>query len=81
MRDPRLTKLADVLVNYSVGVKPGQLVRINGSPVTSALIVELYRSVIKAGGNPMVRMTPEELGEILVAEGSEAQLQFFESDL
>ena len=29
MRDPRLEKLADVLVNYSVGVKPGQLVRIS----------------------------------------------------
>jgi aminopeptidase len=76
MRDPRLTKLAEVLVNYSVGVKPGQLVRINGSPITSPLVVEIYRAVIKAGGNPMVRMSPEETGEILIRDGSDEQLKY-----
>ena len=30
MRDPRFARLADILVNYSVGVKKDQLVRING---------------------------------------------------
>ncbi len=76
MRDPRLTKLADVLVNYSVAVKPGQLVRINASTVATPLVMEVYRSVIKAGGNPMVRLAPEELGEIMLKEGSDAQLQY-----
>jgi aminopeptidase len=76
MRDPRVTKLAEVLVNYSVGVKPGQLVRINGSMVASPLIVEIFRAVVKAGGNPMVRMAPEECGEIMIREGSDAQLQY-----
>jgi aminopeptidase len=76
MRDPRVTKLAEVLVNYSVGVKPGQLVRINGSPIATPLIVEIYRAVVKAGGNPMVRMAPEETGEIMIREGSDAQLQY-----
>jgi aminopeptidase len=76
MRDPRLAKLAEVLVNYSVGVKPGQLVRLSGPPVSSPLIVELYRSVVTAGGQPMVRMAPEELGEILIKHGSDEQLTF-----
>ena len=76
MRDPRLTKLADVLVNYSVGVKPGELVRVSGGAVASPLIVELFRSVIKAGGNPMVKMAPDELSEIFIKEASDAQLQF-----
>ena len=31
MRDPRLDKLAQVLVTYSVGVKKGDLVRISGA--------------------------------------------------
>ena len=39
MRDPRFTRLADVLVNYSVGVKKGQLVRISGPPVSHPLVV------------------------------------------
>src|SRR4051812_22948920 len=49
MRDPRFEKLADVLVNYSVGVKPGQIVRISGPPVSQPLVVELYRKVLAAG--------------------------------
>jgi aminopeptidase len=76
MRDPRLEKLADVLVNYSTGVKPGQLVRITGSPIASPLVVEIYRKVVSAGGHPMVRMAPEELAEIMVKHGSDEQLKF-----
>jgi aminopeptidase len=76
MRDPRLEKLADVIVNYSVGVKPGQLVRISGPPIAHPLIVELYRKVLAAGGNPFVRCAPEELSEIFVKEAGEEQLKF-----
>ncbi|WP_428937235.1 aminopeptidase [Fontivita pretiosa] len=76
MRDPRLQKLADVLVNYSVGVKSGQLVRISGPPVATPLIAEVYRCVIAAGGNPFVRMAPEELSEIMLKHGSEQQLKY-----
>jgi aminopeptidase len=76
MRDSRLEKLADVLVNYSVGVKPEQLVRISGPPLAQPLVVELYRKVVAAGGHPVVRMAPEVLSEILFKHGSDAQLQF-----
>ena len=76
MRDVRLEKLADVLVNYSVGVKKDQLVRISGPPVSQPLIVELYRKVIAAGGHPSVRMVPEELNEIFLKDASEDQLRY-----
>jgi aminopeptidase len=76
MRDPRLEKLADVLVNYSVGVKAGQIVRISGPPVSQPLIVELYRKALAAGGNPSVRMVPEELNEIFLKNGNDEQLRF-----
>lgn len=46
MHNPLLEKLADVLVNYSVGVKRGQIVRITGAPVSQPLAVELYRKVV-----------------------------------
>jgi aminopeptidase len=77
MRDPRLEKLADVLVNYSVGVKKGQSVRITGSPVSQPLIIELYRKALAAGGHPLVRVTPDELSEIFYKNASEAQLAYF----
>ena len=76
MRDPRLEKLADVLVNYSVGVKPGHLVRISGPPVAQPLIIEVYRKVLAAGGHPAVRVNPDELGEILFKHGGDQQLKY-----
>jgi aminopeptidase len=76
MRDPRLTKLAQVLVNYSVGVQPGQMVRINGATLASPLIAEIFREVVKAGGNPLVRIVLDELNEIMIKEASDTQLQY-----
>jgi aminopeptidase len=58
MRDPRLEKLADVLVNYSVGVKKDNVVRINAPPIAMPLVGEVYRKVLAAGGHPLVRMNP-----------------------
>ncbi len=76
MRDSRLQKLAQVLVNYSVAVKKGQLVRIKSPSVAEPLAIELCREVIKAGGHPMVRTSPDELEEILVKHGSDEQLKY-----
>ncbi len=74
MQDPRISRLADVLVNYSIGVKKDQIVRIAGAPVSQPLIIELYRKVLAAGGHPLVRMTPEELTEIFLKYGADEQL-------
>src|SRR5690349_2401377 len=76
MRDPRLEKLADVLVNYSVGVKKNNVVRISGPPLAQPLVAEVYRKVIAAGGHPLVRMNPEELGEIFLKNASDEQLKY-----
>jgi aminopeptidase len=76
MRDPRLAKLADVLVNYSTGVTKGHLVRISGPPISTHLILEVHRKVIEAGGNPMIRMTPEESQEIFLKHAAKDQLSW-----
>ena len=76
MQDPRLTKLADVLVNYSTAVKPGDLVRLSGPPLGRPLIVALYKAVLAAGGHPFVNMAPDECGEIFLREASEEQLAY-----
>src|SRR5262245_62101954 len=76
MRDPRLEKLADVLVNYSVGVKAGQLVRIASPLAAEPLVVEICRKVIAAGGHPHVRMSPEELSEIMLKHANDEQLKY-----
>lgn len=76
MHDPRLEKLAEVLVNYSTRVQPDDLVWLSGPPLARPLLVALYRAVLKAGGHPHVEMVPDELAEIKLKEGSESQLQF-----
>ena len=75
MRDPRIDKLAHLLVTYSTEVRPDQLVRISGPPVSRPLLAALFRQVLRAGGHPFVQMSPDECEEILLAEGSEAQLR------
>ncbi|XAM00840.1 aminopeptidase [Phycisphaeraceae bacterium D3-23] len=76
MRDSRLDKLADVLVNYSVNVKPGQLVRIKGDPIGMPLLEAIVEQVIKAGGHPALRIAPASCHDIFMQEASDEQLQY-----
>ena len=76
MRDPRIDKLANVLVNYSVAIRKDDLVRISGSPTSEALILAVYREVIAAGGHPVVRMAPDECQEVFLKTASDRQLNY-----
>lgn len=76
MQDPRFEKLADVLVNYSTGVRPGNLVRLAGPPIGRPLLVALYRAVIQAGGHVYMEMVPDECAEIKLDLGNDEQLRF-----
>jgi aminopeptidase len=76
MSDPRVAKLADLLVNYSLELQPGQLVRIDGGTVAAPLATEIYRHALKAGAHPRTKLEVEGLDAIAVRESSEAQLTF-----
>ena len=56
MRDDRVEKLADILVDYSVGVKEKDKVIIRGASVAEPLILAIYERVIKKGAYPMLRV-------------------------
>jgi aminopeptidase len=76
MSDPRVAKLADLLVNYSLELQPGQLLRIDGATVASPLVTEAYRYALRVGANPRTRIDVEGLDAIAVAESSDEQLVF-----
>ena len=80
MSDPRVARLAELLVNYSLALEPGQLVRIDGNTVAAPLITELYRHALRAGALPRTRVEVEELEGIALSEATEEQLTFI-SDL
>jgi aminopeptidase len=74
--DPRIAKLAQVLVHYSLALKMGQLVRISGPALASALMLEVYREAIGAGANVIMRPVIDGTEEIFYKLGSDEQLRF-----
>ncbi len=76
MADPRIAKLADVLVHYSARVKQGDLVKIQGSALCEPLLAECYRAVLKAGGNPYIHLVSEQAAEDFVRYANTEQLAF-----
>ena len=52
MRDPRIDKLADVLVNYSVRCRKGEKVLIEARGIDSQLTNAVIEKVFQAGGYP-----------------------------
>jgi aminopeptidase len=76
MADPRIARLADVLVSYSIAVQPGELVTIDGTTLAAPLVRELYRQIVRAGGHPLTRIALEGLAEERLTNGNDAQLDW-----
>ena len=64
MKDPRVSNLAKILVNYSVEVQPGEKVLLRGTIPGLPLVKETYREIIHAGGFPLVILQDETFQEI-----------------
>ena len=56
MTDPRYTKLARLLVNYSTQIKKGDRALLDMIDVPDEFSVELIRAVRAAGGTPLVEV-------------------------
>ena len=76
MHDQRIDRLAEVLVQYSLGVQPGQLVRLRAPAGAAPLVRALYRETVKAGAHPLLRLTMDGLDEIFYLHASDAQLGY-----
>ncbi|KUO68728.1 MAG: peptidase M29 [Clostridia bacterium BRH_c25] len=76
MVDERLSKLAKVLVNYSLSIKDGDSFLIQGHEITIPLIKEVYKEALLKGANPDVRIIVEELQEMLFKYGNDKQIKY-----
>jgi aminopeptidase len=76
MADPRVEGVARILVDYSVDVRPGQFVRIEGAPEGTPLILAVYRRVLERGGFPWLRLVPDEATEIFYKAANDEQLAY-----
>jgi aminopeptidase len=77
LRDTRYDALAELVLDHSLRLAPGSVLRIEGEAVAGApLIVPLHREATKRGIHCYTALDLNGLKEILVAEGSDEQLEF-----
>lgn len=76
VQDPRVSKMAQVLVRYSVAVQPGEPVLIQSTELAAPLVREVYREVLRAGGHPEVVVGVAGLSEVFFKEASDHQLAY-----
>ena len=75
--DTRWRQLGELLVNYSVEVKPGEKVMIAMGELDSFPLVRgVYEAVIKAGAYPQVQFLSETLRHQLLKHGRVEQLSW-----
>ena len=65
MTDPRIDKLAHVLINYSCEVKPGESILVEAIDVPHAFTNALVRAAAAAGGRPLVMLKSNEVQRAL----------------
>jgi aminopeptidase len=75
MLDPRLTKLADVLINYSCEMKAGEKILIESIDVPENITCELVRMARAAGADPLVTLKSNRVLRSMLTHGSDEQLQ------
>lgn len=75
MKDPRIDKLAKLLVGYSVSVQKGEKVLIEGYDVPADILTALTREVYAAGGFPIVELFSAKVNRALQSGTSEEHMK------
>ena len=76
MPDPRMVNLPNLLVNYSVEIKPDDWVLVRGDVLAEPLIAEVVAAVVRAEGRPTVLLSSDAVSEAFMREADEAILEW-----
>lgn len=76
MADPRVEKMAGVLVEFCLDVKPGELVALRAPAIAAPLVVAVYRRAVERGGHVTPLIGLPGLDEAYYSVANEAQLGF-----
>ena len=74
MSDPRIEKLASILVDYSAQIKPGDRVAIEATTAAEPLVRAIYGLILERGGHPHLLLDLPDQDEILYARAKDAEL-------
>lgn len=75
MHDSRMDKMAEVIVNYSLKVKPGDLVWMMGELEGLPLLESIYQQLIISGAHVKTTLLPQGWEEIFFKYASDKQLK------
>ncbi len=76
MPDPRVIRLAQVMVQYSLELKPGDQVVLRSSPLAEELNLAVYEEAVRAGAHVFLQLRQPGADEIFFQHASEAQLDY-----
>ena len=76
MADPRVTKLAQVLVRYSLNLQPGDQFYLSSTDLAQELTEAVYKEAILAGAHVLVMNRVRGLPEIFFKYANEEQLTY-----
>jgi len=74
--DPRVERLAQLLVDYSLELGEGQVVRLAGGAAAQPLLLALFRAAIVRGAHPYLEVQLDGLDEVLLEEGTDEQIAY-----
>jgi aminopeptidase len=74
--DPRVERLAELIVDYALELGEGQVIRVDGLEVAQPLALALYRSSLAAGAHPYTNLSVSGLLELLLTHGSKDQIDY-----
>jgi aminopeptidase len=76
MPDPRVNKLAKVLVRYSLDLQPGEQFVMRTSPLAEELSLEVYKEAIQAGAYVTLQISLPGANEVFYKYASDEQIDF-----
>ena len=75
--DPRVKKLAKLLIHYSLKLKKGQLFKIQGQTVALPLMLAAYEEALKIGAHPYIFTIQPDAEELFFKYAKDDQMKYF----
>lgn len=74
--DQRVKRLANLLIHYSLKLKKGQLLKIQGEVIAMPLIEAAYEEAVKVGAHPYIQIAIPQTEEIFFKHANKTQLEY-----